>query len=270
MTTDWEWERDKNRFVVDATTDGPSRRDHGFPLGPLVQQFATLTYSLLDAESVDDVLQQITRAAVAVVPDAAMVSVTLRSPNGRLHTPAGTSPLAVQLDDLQYELDEGPCYDAAKPDGPAVSICADLGSGSPWRQWGPAAVELGVGAVVSTALLTDPDAKEASGALNAYATAPHGLDAADLDILLLLATHASLAMAGVDAVTRAQLRETQLKRAVDSRDVIGQAKGIIMNRRGVSAPEAFDILRRASQDLNVKLVELAETLATRHTELDVR
>lgn len=269
MATEREWQRDKGRFVADAVADGSPRRDHGFPLGPLSQQFATLTYSLLDAETVDDVLQQVTKAAVAVVPDAEMVSVTLRSPDGRLHTPTGTGPAAVKLDELQYELCEGPCYDAAKPDGPAVSVCQDLGSGSPWQQWGPAAVELGVGAVVSTALLTDSDASGATGALNAYSTLPHDLDEVDLDLLLLLATHASLAMAGVDAVTRAQLRETQLTRAVDSRDVIGQAKGIIMNRRGVSAAEAFDILRRASQDLNVKLVELAETLATRHTELDI-
>lgn len=268
MTTEWDWERDKRRFVADAAADRPSRRDHGFPLGPLGQQFATLTYSLLDAESVDDVLQQVVRAAVAVVPDAEMVSVTLRSPDGRLHTPAGTGPTAVRLDELQYTLREGPCYEAAKPDGPAVSVCSDLGNGSPWPRWGPEAVELGVGAVVSTALLTGQDATDATGALNVYSTSPHGLDGADLDILLLLATHASLAMAGVDAVTRAQLRETQLKRAVDSRDVIGQAKGIIMSRRGVSAAEAFDMLRRASQNLNVKLVELAETLATRHTELD--
>ncbi|WP_146073598.1 ANTAR domain-containing protein, partial [Amycolatopsis sp. CA-126428] len=59
------------------------------------------------------------------------------------------------------------------------------------------------------------------------------------------------------------------RKAIDSRDVIGQAKGIIMARRGVSADAAFDILRRTSQDLNVKLADLARTLAGRHTEIDL-
>jgi AmiR/NasT family two-component response regulator len=67
----------------------------------------------------------------------------------------------------------------------------------------------------------------------------------------------------------AELREIQLRRALDSRDVIGQAKGILMHRRGISAEQAFDLLRRSSQDLNVKLAELARLLATRHTELDL-
>jgi AmiR/NasT family two-component response regulator len=60
-----------------------------------------------------------------------------------------------------------------------------------------------------------------------------------------------------------------MRRAVDSRDVIGQAKGIIMARRGVSAATAFDILRRTSQNLDVRLVELAGILVARHSELDV-
>ena len=97
--------------------------------------------------------------------------------------------------------------------------------------------------------------------------AANGLDEADRDVLLLLATHASLALATTNAVTRAELQAANLRKAIDSRDVIGQAKGIIMARRGVSAEEAFDVLRRTSQDLNVKLSELASTLTTRHTEI---
>jgi AmiR/NasT family two-component response regulator len=68
-------------------------------------------------------------------------------------------------------------------------------------------------------------------------------------------------------VRLADLRETQLRKALETRDVIGQAKGILMQRRGITAEEAFDLLRRTSQDLNIRLAELASTLATRHTEL---
>jgi AmiR/NasT family two-component response regulator len=70
-------------------------------------------------------------------------------------------------------------------------------------------------------------------------------------------------------VTRGQLQATHLQKAIESRDVIGQAKGIIMARRGVSADEAFDLLRRTSQDLNVKLADLARTLSARHEEIDL-
>jgi GAF domain-containing protein len=107
-----------------------------------------------------------------------------------------------------------------------------------------------------------------SGALNVYSREPGGLLRADRDILLLLATHASLALARTHAVTRKQLDIDRLLRALDSRDAIGQAKGILMARRGITAKEAFDVLRRTSQELNIKLRDLARTLSSRYSELD--
>lgn len=272
MTTEQEWARDKDEFVVDdvpVVRDRPRRREYGVPRGPLGRQFATLTSALLDVGTVDDVLQHITHATAALVPEADVVSIALRDPDGGLHTPAENDPVAVELDQLQNRFGEGPCWDAAKPDGPAVAEWSDLATDPPWGQWAPAAADLGIAAVVSTALLPHGTDGDAAGALNVFSRSSHGLDKTDQDALLLLATHASLALAGVAAVTRAELQHIQLRQAVDSRDVIGQAKGIIMHRRGVSADEAFDVLRRTSQDLNVKLVELARTLATRHTEIDL-
>lgn len=272
MATEQEWTRDKDEFVVDdqpVMRDRPRGREYDVPRGPLGRQFATLTSSLLDVRTVDEVLQHITHTTAALMPEADVVSIALRGPSGELHTSAENDPVAVELDQLQNRFDEGPCLDAAKPDGPAVADWADLAVDPPWRQWAPAAGELGIAAVVSTALLPHGAFGDATGALNVFSRSPHGLDKTDQDALLLLATHASLALANVTAVTRAELQRIQLQRAVDSRDVIGQAKGIIMHRRGVSADEAFDVLRRTSQDLNVKLVELARTLAIRHTEIDL-
>ena len=105
------------------------------------------------------------------------------------------------------------------------------------------------------------------GVLNFWSRSPDGLDADDRDLALVLAAHAATAIAGVQSRTAAELRETQLLEALESRDVIGQAKGVLMERRGLSADEAFDVLRRTSQDLNVKLREVAETLVTRRAEL---
>ena len=272
MTTEEDWSRDKTRFSSDATEaqrlGRPPARDHGYPLGPLGREFALLTYALLDAETVDDVVQQVMDATVRVVPQADLASITLRSPDGRFHTPVATDPVAEVLDQAQYDAREGPCLTAEAEDGPAVAGWADLRRDPPWPTFAERAVEHGMLAVQSTALVMAPPPGRLSGALNLYSRKPGGLADVDRDMVLLLATHASLALAMTEEVTRAQLRQVQLHRAIDSRDVIGQAKGILMARRGIDSDEAFDILRRTSQDLNVKLIELAETLASRHTELD--
>lgn len=258
-----DWDRDKARFAAD-----PVSRDHGFPLGPLAQQFATLTYSLLDADTVGEVLEQVVRTARRVAPGADLVSVTLRGADGLFHTPVETDPVATELDQLQYKFGEGPCLDAALPSGPAVAASRDLAAEARWPRFGPAAAEHGLGAVLSTALLPAAGPPELAGALNIYSRHRDGLHDTDATAALLLATHASLALAHTQAVTSARLHAEQLHKAIDSRDVIGQAKGILMSRRGMSAEQAFDLLRRTSQELNVKLVELAETLTTRHSELD--
>ena len=268
-----DWLLDRQRFVADAR-DAERRGttpacDHGFPLGPLGLQFATLTAALLDAQSVDDVLEQIVNAAAAVAPQADAISVTLRSPDGAFHTPVATHSVARIIDELQYDFAEGPCLTAAQDPGPALAEWPDFSQdGSPWPRLARAVSKVGVRAVLSVSLLPAPIPPRLSGALNLYSNLPGGLDALDKDVILLLATHASLALATTEAVTTSKLRDAQLHRAIDSRDVIGQAKGILMNRRGISAEEAFDTLRRTSQGLNVKLVEIAEVLANRPEALD--
>ena len=262
MSSDQDWQRDKAEFVADLEPRQPAP-------GPLARQFAQLTRTLLTAPTVEDVLHRVLEATTVMVPAADLASFTLLDADGRFHTPAETDEVAIELDRLQYRFREGPCVEAAEPGGPAVAIAPDLSDEPRWPQWAPAATRLGMGSVLSTALISGPPTGESHGALNVYSRSRHGLDAADRDVLLLLATHASLALAATDAVTRAELQAAHLRKAIDSRDVIGQAKGIIMVRRGVSADEAFDVLRRTSQDLNVKLAELARTLADRHTEIDL-
>ncbi|HEX6352862.1 ANTAR domain-containing protein [Actinophytocola sp.] len=162
-----------------------------------------------------------------------------------------------------------PCYDAARDPGLAYTYSPDLAQSVRWPRFGPDAVQRGYRSVLSTALLPDVTAPNLSGALNIYSREPDRLGGElDRDRALLLATHASLAVANTEAVRLADLREVQLRKALDTKDIIGQAKGILMQRRGIDAEEAFDLLRRTSQDLNIKLAELASTLTARHTELD--
>jgi hypothetical protein len=216
------------------------------------------------------VLELVMRTTFGVIQDADVVSVSLRADDGKLHTPVETSPVGVELDQLQNRYDQGPCLDAARKAGLAYTHSGDLTTEPKWPQFGPAAAELGYVSVLSTALMPDARPPRLSGALNIYSRTPGRLgDETTRDTALLLATHASLALAHTQAVHLAELREAQLRQALTTRDVIGQAKGILMHRRGIDAEEAFDLLRRTSQDLNIKLAELAHTLATRHTELDL-
>lgn len=252
-----EWSRDRARFGLDG---------EAVP-GPLARRFADLTKALLDgAPTVGGVLEVVVAAAAAIIPDADLVSVTLRSPDGRFHTPVETDPVAVRLDQVQYDHGEGPCVESARPDGPALGRSPDLGHDPRWPSFGPAAAAAGYHSVLATALLPDARPPRLSGALNVYAKKPGAFDGRAIDTALLLATHASLALAHTEAVAAGDLAAEHLRRAVDSRDVIGQAKGILMQRRGITADEAFDVLRRASQDLNVKLAEVARALTAQHTE----
>jgi GAF domain-containing protein len=262
MSSERDWQLDKTAFASGGQGARPGP-------GPLAEQFAQLTATLLAAPSVEDVLQRVLNATTVMVPAADLASFTLLDVDGGFHTPVETDEVATELDVLQYRFREGPCVEAAIPGGPAVAVSPDLSDERRWPRWAPAAADLGVGSVIATALLPGAPAGSSVGALNVYSKDPGGLDETDRDVLLLLATHASLALATTDAVNRADLQAAHLRKAIESRDVIGQAKGIVMARRGVSAETAFDVLRRTSQELNVKLADVASTLATRHTEIDL-
>jgi GAF domain-containing protein len=213
------------------------------------------------------VVERVIDAAQSIVPGAEVVSAVLRGPDGRLDTVAFSHPAAQKADALQDETGEGPSHTAMHRTGVGASMGHLSGSDPSWPAFAPrASGELGLHAVLSTGMFPG-GAPPRFGALNFYSWSPEGLDRAERDTALVLAAHAATAIAAVQARTAQELRESQLQEALQSRDVIGQAKGVLMERRGLNAAEAFDVLRRTSQDLNVKLREVAETLATRRAEL---
>ncbi|MEK6437854.1 ANTAR domain-containing protein [Pseudonocardia sp. T1-2H] len=269
MTTEQEWANDRERFVAEwepALADGPARgMDRPGP-GPLAQQFVVLSEALLSADTVAEVLERVVRATTEIVPGADLVSVTMRDPDDGFRTPVETDPLATRLDELQYEMDEGPCVAATRKEGLGLVFKRDLAAAPDFPRYGPAAAELGVRSVLAVGLFPQGDAPR-MGALNLYSMSAGGLDDADRDVALVLAAHASTALAATEACSAADLEAAQLRTALQSRDVIGQAKGILMERRGISAAEAFDVLRAASQSLNVKLATIAETLVSRRADL---
>jgi hypothetical protein len=256
-----DWAEDDRRFTVQAGA-GPGTGDaveFADTLGPLAQEFVRLAETLMDDTTVLGVLSRVVTAAKAVVPGADLVSVTMRTAAGGFETPVRTDLLAVRLDELQYRFTEGPCVAATFARGLGVTFDADVGTGRQYPRWGPAAASAGVHSVLAVGLFPGGGA-DRLGALNAYSRRRAGLDENDRDLLLVLAAHASTALAATAATDAAELEAAQLREALRSRDVIGQAKGILMERRGCSEDEAFETLRRASQSLNVKLARVAETL----------
>ncbi|MGS0685835.1 GAF and ANTAR domain-containing protein [Nakamurella sp. GG22] len=176
-------------------------------------------------------------------------SITLLGRNRSLTTVASSNDLVRAADSLQYELDEGPCLDAVWTDG--LFVVPDLIADGRWPRWAPRAAELGVAGIMAVHLFTD----SALGALNLYSLQPRTYDHSDVEAARIIAAHASVVL----AYSRT---EQNLWQAIDSRNLIGQAQGILMERFGLSPDSAFAVLRRYSQHHNRKLAVLAEELVS--------
>ncbi|MFE3170042.1 GAF and ANTAR domain-containing protein [Amycolatopsis sp. NPDC059090] len=261
-----DWEADRVAFSAKPPGDDWDRCDVAAD-GPLARGFGALAAVLLDAGTLHEAMERVVSAALRVVPGAELASITLRSADGGFHTPVHTDEHAEELDRIQYQTGEGPCVECARRERPGHALTGNLAASEAFPEFGARAAKLGFGSLLAVTLLPDRKSDLPPGAINLYSRRTGAFDDAAVDSALVLASHASLALVGSAAHTASALKEAQLARAIDSRDLIGQAKGILMNRRGISADEAFDILRRTSQDLNVKLVDLARTLSERHQEL---
>jgi hypothetical protein len=265
VASEEEWAEERMRFAI-LRAGGDAEDVSDALIGPLAREFVRLAEHFAGATSVHEVLRRVVAATRRVVPGADLVSVTMRA-SGGLHTPVQTDALASRLDEEQYRLDEGPCVESTRTPGVGVSFSADLGSGREFPVFGPVASGLGVHSVLAVGMFPHGGGAPRMGSLNVYSRDVGGIDEVDRDLALVLAVHAATALSATMASTASELEVAQLKQALSSRDVIGQAKGILMERRGISADEAFDTLRRASQALNVKLAQVAETLVERRAEI---
>ncbi len=198
--------------------------------------------------SPEHALQAVIDMAVQTGPcDAA--SITALGARRSVSTVAASDDRIRRADLLQYQFAEGPCLDAVWTDG--VFIIPDLAADGRWPRWAPQAKRLGIGSSISVHLFADSEL----GSLNLYSLAPRTFSDTDVENTRVIAAQASV----VVAYTRTQ---ENLWRAIDGRNLIGQAQGILMQRYGLTAEQAFAVLRRYSQTHNIKLVRLAEQLTT--------
>jgi ANTAR domain len=238
--------------------DATKRRQADAAPTRLAMAFAGIAEQLYSADSFDEVLLRIAQAAVATVAGSEMASVTVVDASGH-RTGAATDPAAIAVDQAQYEADEGPSLDSLD----APMVYAPSFPDDRWPTLAARPTEFGVKSALSYGLgaVGSGAADPGLGSLNFYGVAPDAFSDTAQEIGLILAAHASLAARVVHERSTLQNLGRNLQQALLSRDVIGQAKGILMERLKITPEDAFDLLRRSSQHLNVKLREVARTLA---------
>jgi GAF domain-containing protein len=198
---------------------------------------------------IEGTLQAITATAIKVVPGAEECSISYVIGRSKIQPRASTSDLPREIDALQERIQEGPCLDAVWEQ--EVVRVDDVGADDRWPQFARQASELGVGSMMCFQLFVQGDQL---GGLNLYAAGPGAFDDESQEIGLMFAAHAAVAVAGAE-------QEEHLRAGMSSRDVIGQAKGILMERHKLTADQAFGVLARVSQELNRKLVDIAREVA---------
>lgn len=228
------------------------------PYGEVAVAFAEIARTLFSDRTVRGTLQRIVDFAVVTVEgcDAAGISLLTGT---RVSTPVWSDAIALDVDTIQYETGEGPCLDALT--SAAAVYAEDLADDPRWPSFGPRAVTLGMRSLLSNRLFADGTL----GALNLYARLPRAYGAIDRTKALIFAAHAGVALGAAEALEDATIsleseihRVENLRSALASREVIGQAEGIIIERERITADQAFGVLRRTSQHLNIKLREVAQ------------
>lgn len=225
----------KNSSMVEATH---------LRIAELVQAL----HSRTDADS-ETVIAELAEHAAVEIPGAQYAGITVTRNRTHIDTPAATHIYPMLLDKVQQRHGEGPCLTAAWEE--KTIHVADLEHDDRFPRYREDALaETPIRSIMAFQLFI---AGETMGALNVYAEQPHAFDDESRTIGLIFAAHSSVAW-------NSARRDEHFKKALASRDTIGQAKGMIMERYGVDAVQAFELLRKLSQDSNVPLIKVASQL----------
>jgi transcriptional regulator with GAF, ATPase, and Fis domain len=200
-------------------------------------------------EDVEHTLQLIVRGAIHTIPHVEQAGVSLVERGGIVTARAPSNDVVRELDELQTELGEGPCLDSIWYE--QRTLIEDMAQvRARWPRWAVEAERRGIGSLMAFQLFTD---RGSAGALNLYASESGVFDEATADTGSLFATQAALVLHGARRVHG-------MAGALASRDLIGQAKGVLIERMGVGPERAFALLVESSQQTNIKLVDVAAWL----------
>ncbi|QLL07757.1 GAF and ANTAR domain-containing protein [Mycobacterium vicinigordonae] len=230
----------------------------GEDIGELHHRIAAFARELHNRPGIDSqaAISQLVIEATLTVPGAQYAGLTVVNRQQEISTPASTHRYVTLLDEIQQRYLEGPCLIAAW-EHHTVRV-DDLTSDTRWPKYRrDALAETTIRSILSFELFTS---SHSLGALNVYADAPNVFDNDAVDIGIVFATHAALAWDSV-------LREHSFQSALASRDLIGQAKGILMQQFDIDSVRAFDLLRRLSQESNTLLVDIARQVVQNRKSL---
>lgn len=217
-------------------------------LETFIRQLAEAARSLQGTKGTQEMLDEAVVIATEIIQGCDYAGMSIVNPGG-INTPAASSEALRRLDELQFEMQEGPCFDALRKH--EIVLARDLSTDDRWPTWGPrAADELGVSSIVSFRLFA---AEDSLGAMNLYSRTADAFDTDDIYNAEALAAHVAVALAEAQNVNH-------LETAILVRTVIGRAEGILMERFDLSPVQAFAVLRRVSQHRNIKLNRVAEEL----------
>jgi GAF domain-containing protein len=206
-------------------------------------------------DTLEETLAAIAETARISVPGIDHAGISIVTPKGGIETKAATDPIVWEFDRLQYDLGEGPCLSTMRGT-PVVSV-PRARHDQRWPRFMPQALRLGLRSQLAVRLFLDDEGT--MGALNLYSTSQEEIDPDAEHVAELFASHAAIALH--------QAREVEhLNQALESRKVIGQALGIVMERYGLDENHAFSFLLRASSTSNIKVRDIAAQLVedTRH------
>jgi len=228
-----------------TTIDQPPAETSGYQLAAWMAHAAQ---ELAGEPTPTELLNRAAHLAQASLREAHAVGIAYQRPGHRLEIMAVTGPLARLADEIQYRLNEGPCVDAARMKQAVVTD--DVTVDRRWPRLAAMITETGVRSILACHLTT-PQGRV--GALNIYSTKTHAFDSGAQIVAEALSVHAGLALGATE-------QETTLRQAMGTREMIGQAVGILVERYKVTPTQAFSLLVRTSQHRNTKLRDVAAEL----------
>jgi GAF domain-containing protein len=219
---------------------------------PLSTSLAALSRFLYGDMTVAETLTRVSELSQEAVPSARCVGLTLRV-DGQNRTAVFTDDLAPQVDQAQYDADDGPCLTAFREH--RTTTIEDTAEAGEWPAFRASALAHGVRSTLSLPLIVDQE--RAVGAMNLYSGEPEAFSDDDRRVGELFAAQSAIVLANAQAFWDAQELSANLGEAMISRAVIEQAKGILMGAQGITADDAFALLVKASQRENTKLRDVA-------------
>jgi hypothetical protein len=220
--------------------------------------FRSLAEIVYASDDFNEVYDAVVGAAPRLVSGCDHASLMLRG-NDRFATAAASDDIARTIDAFERELGEGPCLDAIVDS--SVFHDADLTDGSPWPRLSERVLaRTPVRGMAGFRLLVGD---QKSGALNLFSDTEGGLDETSVDQGIVLASFVTVALL---ASHERRAAET-LRAGLASNREIGKAIGLMMAFHKISDEEAFAMLRSASQEMNIKLAEVARQVVEHHNRV---